>query len=423
LLCGKETPYSEGTANGKDLAMKTLFVWCGVCSLAVAAFGAAANSNEKTVVTGNTEFACDLYGKLRSQPGNLFLSPYSISTALAMTSGGARGNTKAQMAKAMRFDLPPAELHPAFAALQDGLNAVQKKGQVKLAIANSLWPQKGYQFLPAYLDLCKEQYGTVITPLDYAKAAEPARRTINRWVEDKTNKKIPDLIAPGVLGALTRLVLVNAIYFKGTWRTKFAPTFTHEAPFHISASKSVQASLMVVTTTFWYSETPDLQTLELPYADGAISMVVFLPRQPDGLAGLENRLTTSGLTAPVEHLTSQRVRVFLPKFKTTSRFSLADTLQQLGIVDAFQSGKADFSGMANTRELYLSALLHQAFVEVTEDGTEAAAASGAIAVGCSAHVEEPSVLFRADHPFLFLIRDNRTGSLLFLGRIADPTRQ
>ena len=401
--------------------MKTLSVWCVICGLAVAAFGAEVNPGEKSVVAGNTAFACDLYGKLKGQEGNLFLSPYSISTALAMTYGGAGGDTGAQMAKTLHFDLAKEGLHPAFAALENGLAGVQKKGKIKLAVANSLWPQKGYAFLPEYLDLCKKNYGTVITPLDYLKAAESARKTINAWVEDKTSKKITDLIGPGVLGAMTRMVLVNAIYFKGDWASQFKTEATQKHPFHISAGKTVDVALMHQRHEFAYSENDDMQVLELPYAGIDLSMIVLLPRKTDGIADLEAKLSTQNLTAWTGRLGFPKVDVFLPKFKMTSQFSLNDKLAALGMTDAFSS-KADFSGMNGKRDLYISAVIHKAFVEVNEEGTEAAAAT-AVAISCkSERIEPPSVVFRADHPFLFLIRDNHTGSILFLGRITDPTK-
>jgi len=385
--------------------------------LPAVAFGAA----KESAVTGNTAFALDLYAKLRAQEGNLFLSPYSISTALAMTYGGARGETEKQMAKALHFDLPQEQLHPAFAALEAGLAQVQQKGKVKLSIANSLWPQKGYAFLPDYLDLCKKHYGTTITQLDYATASEPARKIINDWVEDKTNKKITGLIAPGVLSALTRMVLVNAIYFKGNWDSPFKAQTTQKQPFHISGSKTVEAPLMHQTKEFGYSENDDLQVLELPYADNDLSMMVLLPRNADGLAALEAKLTAQNLTAWTGKLPRPKVEVFLPKFKMASQFSLNDRLAALGMVDAF-GDKADFSGMNGKRDLYISAVIHKAFVDVNEEGTEAAAATAVVMRAMAMRVEQPPPVFRADHPFLFLIREQQTGSILFMGRMADPTQ-
>ena len=377
------------------------------------------DSDLSTAVAGNTAFALDLYGKLRSQEGNLFFSPYSISTALAMTYGGARGETEKQMAHALHFDLPQDRLHSAFTALEENLNAIQQKGQVKLAVANSLWPQKGYPFSPDYLDLCQKHYGTSITPVDYRGETEAARKTINDWVGQKTNQKIKELLKRGILNGLTRLVLANAIYFKGNWASQFNRRSTTDQPFHVSATKTVKASLMEKEDRFRYAETPDLQVLELPYAGDDLSMIVLLPDKVDGLGDLEDKLTPQNLTAWTANLRMQevQVRVFLPKFKTTSEFSLAETLATLAMRDAFDAWRADFSGMDGKRDLFVSAVVHKAFVEVNEEGTEAAATTG---ISIQAWGIEP--IFRADHPFLFLIQDNRTGAILFLGRVLDPTK-
>ncbi len=381
--------------------------------------GAPHNSNSIAAVADNNAFAFDLYGRLRSQEGNLFLSPYSISTALAMTYGGARGETAAQMAKAMHFGLAQEKLPPAFAALELGLNAVQQKGQVKLAVANSLWPQKGHGFLPAYLDLCKINYGVAVQPLDFSGAAEPARQTINAWVEDKTNRKIQELLKPGTINPDTRLVLVNAIYFKGNWSSQFDKQLTKAGPFHVSAAKTVETPMMQVTKKFRCAELPETQVLELPYAYYDLSMLVLLPQDVNGLAALEQSLSPGKLDAWSKGLRTREVQLWLPKFKTTSEFSLNQTLAALGMTDAF-TARADFSGMDGTNDLFISAVVHKTFIQVNEEGTEATAATGAVGTQ-GIHIPEAPVVFHADHPFLFLIRDNQTGSILFLGRIVDPT--
>lgn len=374
-----------------------------------------------SVVTGNTTFACDLYGKLKSQEGNLFLSPYSISTALAMTYGGAHGVTATQMAETLHFTLPQAEMHPAFAALQADLDAVQEKGKVKLAVANSLWPQKESTFLPDYLELCKKHYGTSITPVDFKGNTEGARKTINSWVEDKTNQKIQNLFKPGVLVPLTRLVLVNAIYFKGDWANPFKKEATKPAPFHLADGKEMETPTMFQKANFKYGETDDAQLLEMPYAGNDLTMLIVLPRKADGLPALEEKLSTSNLAAWMKAMRSQMTHVWLPKFKTTSEFSLNKTLIDLGMKDAF-SQAADFSGMNGNKDLFIGAVVHKAFVDVNEEGTEAAAATGVAMMMKSAHREPPPAIFRADKPFLFAIRDAKSGSILFLGRIMDPTK-
>lgn len=382
---------------------------------------ASPTSAVREIAIGNTTFAMDLYGKLRAANGNVFFSPYSISTALAMAYGGARGETATQMGQTLRFDLPEDKLHPAFDALEEHLNAVQKSGHVELSVANSLWPQSGFDFLPDYLAFCKKYYGTSIQSVDYATQTEAARKQINDWVEDKTRKKIVELLKPGTLDPGTVLVLVDAIYFKGDWENRFDAGLTQDEPFHVSPETITTVPLMEQASDFGYAEFPDLQVLEMPYARNELSMIVLLPRQVDGLANLETNLTVENLNAWTTGLGSQKVQVFFPKFTVTSEFSLANTLEELGMTDAFDS-MADFSGMDGRMDLYISRVVHKAFVKVDEKGTEAAAATGVVMDLAAVASPSDIPVFRADHPFLFLIRDNQTGSILFLGRETDPAK-
>ena len=387
-----------------------------------AARAAESSGDQPKVVAGNTAFALDLYGRLRGQGGNLCFSPYSISTALAMTYAGARGETATQMAQTLHFDLPPNRLHPAFAGLMADFAAEQEKGQVQLAEANSLWPQKGFAFLPDYLALCRKDYGTAIEPVDYENHAEGARKTINDWVSARTSGKITDLLKPGTLDAADRLVLVDAIYFKGKWESPFEGRSTEGRPFYVSPDKRVMAPTMNQTHNFRYAEFPDLQVLELPYVGGDLSMLVLLPRGADELEKLEAELTAEKLAAWTTNLQDQKVRVLLPQLKMTSEFALAKTLENMGMPDAFNFERADFSGMDGRKDLFISAVAHKAFVEVNEQGAEAAAATAVTMTKEAAVVQVGVPLFDADHPFLFLIRDNRNGSILFLGRVSDPTQ-
>jgi len=302
--------------------------------------------------------------------------------------------------------------------MEANLNAVQKKGQVKLSVANSLWPQQDYKLLKSFLSLVREHYGASVTPLDF-RASEPARKMINIWVEDKTNQKIKDLIPGGVLSAATRLVLVNAIYFKGNWTSPFKAEETKEQPFRLQSGQTVQAPLMFQQKHLSYAEDDELQSLELPYAGDDLFMIVLLPRKADGLASLESSLSPANLAKWTQAMSSSDVKVYLPKFKMTCRFSLNDTLKAMGMSNAFDQAQADFSGMDGSRNLFISAAVHKAFVEVNEQGTEAAAATG-IAMGLTALPRRP-IEFRADHPFIFLIRERSTGSILFIGRVTHPT--
>jgi serine protease inhibitor len=372
-------------------------------------------SSVETVVQGNTEFALDLCQKLRTVEGNLFFSPYSISTALAMTYAGARGNTKVQMAQALHFPLVQEQLHPAFALLEAKLGGIGEKGHIQLRVANALWPQKGYALLEEFLALTKQYYGVLITTVDYGDA-ETARCTINDWVKEKTECKIQDIILPGILDALTRLVLVNAIYFKGNWASQFDQRLTSDAPFWVTHDEQVQVPMMSQVHEFGYGEGDGLQVLELPYAGDDLSMVVLLPRDRDGLAKLEESLTVENLGTWTRKLWPSEVKAFLPRFKITFPFRLDGTLKSMGMVDAF--GDANFSGMDGTELLYIAAVLHKAFVAVNEEGTEAAAATAVVMAARGLPLPPPT--FRADHPFIFLIRENSTGSILFLGRVVNP---
>ena len=397
--------------------------WWMVLAMGWVAVGGAAEPDLGPLVRGNTAFALDLYAQLRTQGGNLFLSPHSISSALAMTYAGARENTAAEMEKALHFTEGQAGTPPAFAALQARLAEIEKKGHLQLAVANSLWPQQDYPFLPEYLDGVKAAYGSVIAPQDFKSDTEGARRTINRWVEEKTRDKIQDLIAPGGLDPLTRLVLVNAIYFKGSWASPFDPAQTEEGAFWVSPAAEVRVPLMAKMQRLPYAEFEDVQVAQLPYAGGELSMLVVLPREKDGLAALEARLAPERLAEWRAGLAEREVRVFLPKFKLTwGAVKLNEALKALGMVDAFSDTQADFSGMdGQLRWLYIGAVLHKAFVEVNEEGTEAAAAT-AVVMRMRAMRPATPPEFRADHPFLFLIQEEETGAILFMGRVADPTK-
>ncbi len=353
------------------------------------------------------ELAFDLYGKLAAEnEGNLFFSPYSISTALAMTYGGARGETAEQMDTVLHLG-GPEPTHPAFAYLRKTLNNVQETGRVQLNVANALWPQKDFTFLPDYLALTKKYYGSELHPVDYKADAEGARQQINTWVEDQTNDKIKDLIAEGALNARTRLVLANAIYFKGNWATQFKTSATRPAPFTLAEGTKIDVPMMSQTGDFMLARTEKVQALELPYEGSELSMVILLPNpgenpQPVSLDELE--------------FNQREVMVQMPKFKLESSFTLGSTLAAMGMPLAF-SKQADFTGMTGSRDLVIDDVIHKAFVDVNEEGTEAAAATAEMMFGTSMPPQ-----FVANRPFLFLIRENSTGTILFMGRVMDPSK-
>jgi serpin B len=372
----------------------------------------------RTLVKGNNDFALDLYARLREEEGNLFCSPYSISTALAMTSAGARGETAGQMARVLHFSLDPKRLHPACAELIRCLNGHGLPRDFQLDVAQSLWGDDSLPVKPDFQDLIRTNYGARLRHVDFAYQTGAARRQINRWVEDRTHDKIKGLLREGDIKSLTRMVLVNAIYFKAGWQTPFPKdATTGEDPFY-AAGRKVKAALMHQTGHFRHAEGEGFQALELPYEGGDLSMVVLLPREKDGLKKLEETLTTAKLDGCLGKLAGRKVAVTLPRFKLQSRFELGKALAAMGMPLAF-TGAADFSGITDTEKLFISKVIHQAFVDVNEVGTEAAAAT-AVVLTREAAPEKPAT-FRADHPFLFLLRDNRTGSVLFLGRLSDPS--
>lgn len=372
----------------------------------------------------NTDFAFDLYQQLAPQSAqNLFYSPYSISLALAMTYAGARGETAQQMAKALHFSLPPARLNPAFDALDLELRSRSDGGKgLTLNIADSLWGQRALQFEQPFLDTLAVNYGAGLHVVDFENATEAARGAINGWVSDETNDKIPNLIGQGALTPDTRLVLVNAIYFKAAWQEPFDPSLTAPEPFTRLDGSTVQADEMSQETDFGYAEGSNYQAVEIPYQGGKTSMVVVLPA-PGKFTAVESQLTGSFVTSLFNSLSyANLVELQLPKFTVHgATIELKNELKALGMTDAFSSS-ADFSGMVDPSidRLYLAHVLHQAFVKVDESGTEAAAATAVIAnTGAAAPVNPKSV--NVDRPFLFMIRDVPTNSVLFAGRVLDPT--
>jgi serpin B len=378
------------------------------------------------VVKGNNAFAFDLYAQLGRKQGNLFLSPNSISTALAMTYTGARGETASQMASVLHFPVPAEQLNPAFAGLVQelqsaGKGAKGKKPAFQLNIANALWGQKGYRFRDEFIQTLKADYGAGFQEVDFQAETEAARQTINAWVEKRTQDKIKELFKPGVLDDTNRLVLTNAIYFKGSWQLPFKKNRTKDDAFYVSTDKKATVAMMHQQEHFRLLETEKFQAIELPYAGGSLFMTIVLPRKKDGLAELEPSLTQTNLKQWLTELDQKEVKLFLPRFKVTAEFKLNDVLSKLGMSLAFTPFQADFSGMDGTHELFISAVVHKAFVDVNEEGTEAAAATGVGIALASAPVPQEIPVFRADHPFFFLIRDARTDSILFMGRVTDPT--
>jgi serpin B len=381
-------------------------------------------SEQALLVEGNSAFAFELYQALKGKEGNLFYSPYSISLALAMTYAGARNETAEQMADTLHFLLGQDKLHPAFNWLDAelasrGKGAQGKDGEgFKLNIVNAIWGQKDYEFLPSFLDVLAENYGAGLRILDFITQSEESRLAINKWVSDQTEGRIKDLIPPGAIDALTRLVLTNAIYFNAAWEHPFDKKTTANGPFYLLDGGQVTVPMMKQTESFGYAEREGYQAVELPYNGTELSMVILLPASGNFQA-FEEGLQAQNVSDIISGLQPTEVTLTMPKFEFDSEFSLKDTLAGMGMRDAFSPDDADFSGMTGNRELFISDVMHKAFVSVDEAGTEAAAAT-AVIVGTTSAPGEPPVQVTIDRPFIFLIRDIKTGAILFVGRVLNP---
>ena len=371
------------------------------------------SADMQTVADGNNQFALDLYAKLRGEEKgkNVFFSPYSVHTALSMTATGAKGNTRDEMVKVLHL---PADEAKALATGDLGRFYAHPRTSYELSVANALWGQKGFPWRPEFLALQKDRFGAGFNEADFRSNPEAERQRINRWVEEKTRERIKELLQRRHIDANAKMVLANAIYFKGKWKTQFDPKRTRDGPFHLADDGWVTVPLMYADLDARYAERDGIRFLELPYKGGDLSMVVILPKLPDGLPAIEQKLTADTLADWLGGLRQMKLGVSLPRFKHEQAFDLPTPLQALGMVDAFGPG-ADFSGMLSSGSLWIGAVAHKAFVEVNEEGTEAAAATAVV----MADSPNPPP-FVADHPFLFLIRDARHGTILFLGRVTNP---
>ncbi len=380
----------------------------------------------------NRSFAFDLYRALSDGEVNLFFSPFSVSQALAIAYAGARGETERQMGDTLRFSLTQRKLHPALQTLSRVLRSRgndrrtssgsdEEDFNFRLHIVNAVWGQKGLNLARDYVDTLANNYGVGIRSLDFAAASEECRVTINDWVAEETEGKILDLFPPGTIDARTRLVLTNAIYFNASWLWPFPPEDTVERPFHPLNGGTVEVPMMTDNYHYkevYYAQGDGFQVVEIPYSTWELSMTAILPDE-GGFEDLEASLTAEILDQVVEELEERDITLTMPKFEFESEFMLGQTLAKMGMADAF-GGAADFSGISNSADLWISAVIHKAFVSVNEEGTEAAAATGA-AMLTSAPLEKEPVTVTLDRPFIFLIRDEPTGTILFLGRVMDPS--
>lgn len=393
-------------------------------------------------------FGIDLYRQIRKPEGNLIFSPYSISACLAMAYAGARGNTESQMAKALHFDLGQPKTGEAFRSLNAKVLAAGQGKAAELNIANALWAEKSFTFKKEFLETIRSNFAQEsgwfsasgffgfigmtgqegLRQLDFRHNPGSARQTINTWVEEQTRNKIKDLLPQGTITIDTRLVLTNAIYFKGKWESQFEKRLTRDDPFTLLDGKEIKVPMMRQTKWFGYAEEEGLQVLEMAYQgeafkigpkEGDLSMVVLLPSRQQRLEDFEQSLTQDKLDHWLKGLETRKVEVYVPKFKMTTEFQLKKNLTRLGMTDAFSLTTADFSGMTGNKDLFIGEVMHKAFVETNEQGTEAAAATGVVMFQ-----GEPSrqtvPVFRADHPFLFLIRHKPSNCILFFGRVTKP---
>lgn len=380
------------------------------------------------IATAENQFAFDLYPALAALPEtankNLFCSPFSLSTALAITGEGANGKTADEILTVLHLPKDPDTRRTGFALLNVRLN--NASADYTLRTANALWAEKTYVFLPTFTGTARQYYSAETTNLDFMTAPEESRSTINQWVEEKTERKIRDLLPEGSINPLTRLVITNAIYFKGTWARQFDANLTHDADFTTSTGKVTKVRMMQdrgENVKYRYAETADLQYIELPYFQKSgkpLSMVVLLPKGND-LRPAEDALSENSLFALKENAQHRTVEVYFPKFRVETGYKMAQSLSAMGMPTAFIPGSADFSGMDGTHQLFIRDVFHKAYIDVNEEGTEAAAATAVVMQLKMAPGGDSPPVFRADHPFIFLIRDNESGAILFLGRISDPS--
>jgi serpin B len=385
-----------------------------------------ANDNEdlKVVSQGINKFGFDLYKNLKkaneNKDNNLFSSPASISIALAMTYAGARGDTEKQMANVLNFTLPQDRLHSAYSKLIENLKSAK---DYELSIANALWLQKDYKYLQEFLNTMEKYYKGGFNEVGYRTNPEGARIKINDWVSKETKEKIKNILQPGDITRLTRLVLTNAIYFKGKWQTEFDKKSTRDEDFYLINGQKTKVRMMYQENRFNYYENDDLQLLEMPYKGDKVSMVIILPKAGK-FETVENIMDEKKLQEWTKSATKMEVKAYIPRFKFTQRFDLSEDLSKMGMKDAFSAGVADFSGINGKKnDLYISKVIHKAFIDVNEEGTEAAAATAVVMSTKAAPIIKKPVIFKADRPFIFLVRDKEAGSILFMGRVMDPNKE
>lgn len=379
---------------------------------------APSGAPDTTLIQGNNQFALELYSYIRSDDQNVFFSPYSISAALAMTYAGARGESEKQMSKVLHFEADQKNFHPKYHGLLQYIEGLNQGENLELSTANAMFAQKEYIFLDSYFDLVKSNYGAGLQMLDFKNELEKSRLTINEWVATRTKNRIQNLIVEGMINEMARLVLVNAIYFNATWDVSFDEKETVKKMFYVTPETPVEAPFMHKEGAFKYLKGEQIQIAEIPYADSTLSMLVLLPDDAASMVKLEQELSFARYQAWIAQLLPTKINLLLPRFKTTSEFELSDVLKKMGMPHPF-SLSADLSGMTGKKDLMIDKVIHKAFVDVNEKGTEAAAATAVIIRVKSAPVIPQ---FNVNRPFIFIIKENAHQNILFMGKINNPVK-
>lgn len=386
----------------------------------------APDADVAALAEAQTAFAVAAYSKAEKGDANFFFSPMSVFISLGMVYGGARGGTEKQLASVLRTDLGQDRYHPAFARLRGEVNESLKKSQVRLGVAKLIAPQAGFPLRDEFVALARQLYGSEVLPMDFRAAPGQVRDRLNAWVEQHTNGRMKNLLGEDAVSAETRLIVLNAIYFKAWWSKRFSAADTVPEPFWPGKGDPVQRPTMRSETCLRYGESDTVQVLELPYVDHAVAMLVVLPRNRDGLEAIEKTLDAPRIAAwrsmlsPADRYT---VEVHLPRFEMETDMDLSSVLRALGATDLFSPDQADLSAISPRKPLFLSAALHRAGVIVNEEGTEAWAATGGFIAMGAPPPPPPRKVFRADHPFLFFITEQTHGSVLFMGRVVRPGKR
>jgi serpin B len=374
----------------------------------------------ESLAESNNLFAIDLFNQVQSKSENLIFSPYSIGTVMAMIYSGSAGNTAKEMREVLYF--PRQELlDPVEATMLKSLMTTDTMEGTDFRLANAIWAQEGFSFLPSYMQRLERHYHAPLTLMDFMNLTnrEENRKKINHWVEDHTNNRIRDLIQPGILDANTRLVLTNAVYFNGGWMYPFDKNSTAASLFHVNKQESIKTDFMHQTGNFPYYEDEEIQAIGLPYKGDRMTLMVILPRSIEGWRMVSRIITHERLRLVISELGSREVRLALPKFRSELQVNLRQELTSMGMGTVF-SRDADLSGMTGEKNMFVDEVIHKAFIEVNEQGTEAAAATAAI-IGLKSSLREDPVRFQADHPFVFILIDRQTGCIIFMGRLVKPS--